>query len=271
MNIEAFLNENFLKPLCHYYTPIGTITYGLILILAVFGTYKLLKFLRIKIDKKFFFGVLPFIIYGGWTRALRDHKLGVYQSNLFCSPPIYFFVFFIALFSLLIGLSLEKITKKSKYKKYFTYEKTMIGIGFSFLLYNLTLTKIENPFAFIFILCLTFFWFLILLGVRYLKPKVLSLENLGIITSHLFDASSTFTAITFFGFYEQHVLPTFLISIFGPWIMFPLKIFVVWPILLLIDKSKEDIFFKNFLKIVILILGLALGTRDFLTISMLTY
>lgn len=88
--LEEFINENFITPLCSYYTPIGTITYGLILVLAVVGTYKLLKKLKIKIDKKFFIGLLPFIIYGGWTRALRDHELGIYQSNLFCSPPIYF-------------------------------------------------------------------------------------------------------------------------------------------------------------------------------------
>ena len=64
-------------------------------------------------------------------------------------------------------------------------------------------------------------------------------------------------------------MPSFLIDIFGPWVMFPLKIVVVWTVLEVIDRSKEDQFLKKFLKIVILILGLALGLRDFLTISML--
>jgi len=113
--IEEFINENFLIPLCHRYTTIGTFTYGLILILAVIGTYKLLKKLKIKIDKRFFFGMIPFIIYGGWTRALRDYNLGIYgQSKLFCSPPIYFFVYFITLASLLLGLLIERKTKKIK-------------------------------------------------------------------------------------------------------------------------------------------------------------
>ena len=265
--LEEFINKNFLMPLCRYYTPVGTVTYGLILVLAVIGTYKLLKFLKIKINKKFFIGLLPFLIYGGWARALRDHKLGIYQSDLFCSPPIYFFVFVIALASLLIGISIERVVKKKK----ISYEKPMFIIGVCFLLYNAILTNITQLFAFSFILFLVGAWFLAFFAIHKIKPKLLSLENVGILTSHLFDASATFTAITFFGYYEQHVLPSFLIDLFGPWIMFPLKIVVVWPILLLIDRSKEDTFFKRFLKIIILILGLSLGIRDFLTVSMRSY
>jgi uncharacterized membrane protein len=262
--LEEFINENFLNPLCHYYTTIGTITYGLILILAVLGTYKLLKKLKIKIDKKFFLALLPFIIYGGWTRALRDYNLGIYgESKLFCSPPIYFFIYAIALASLLLSLLIEKKTKK------ISYEKIMIVIGILLLLYDFSLTTIKNLSGFGIILILIGSWSLAFYGIYKMKPKLLSIENAGIIISHLFDASSTFTAITFFGFYEQHVLPTFLINIFGTWIMFPLKIAVVWIVLHLIDKSKEDIFFKRFLKIIILILGLALGIRDFLTVSLL--
>lgn len=266
INLIEFINENFLKPLCYYYTPIGTITYGLILIFAVLLTYKLLKKLKIKINKKFFFALLPFIIYGGWTRALKDYNLGIYQSKLFCSPPIYFFVYIITLASLLLSLFIERKTKK------ITYEKTMITIGSLFLIYNLTLTKINNFFGFGFILILVSFWSLLFFGIHKLKPKLLSLENAGIIVSHLLDASSTFTALTFFGFYEQHVLPNFFIKNLGlgPWVMFPLKIIVVWLVLFYVDKSKEEKFFKNFLKIIILILGLALGIRDFLSVSMLS-
>src|SRR3989304_3072706 len=106
MALQDFINENFLTPLCKYYTLPGTITYGLILVIAVYGTYILLRKLNMKIDRKFFLSLLPFIIYGGWTRALRDHLLGIYQSKLFCSPPIYFVIFTITLGSLLFGILL---------------------------------------------------------------------------------------------------------------------------------------------------------------------
>lgn len=260
--LEDFINTNFIEPLCRYYTLPGTITYGIILILIAYGTYKLLQKLKIKIDKKFFIGLLPFILFGGTARALRDYKLGIYQSNLFCSPPIYFLIFFIALFSLLLGLSLQKRFK-------FSYHKTMLSIGILLLLYNITLISINNLFGFGIILLLTGIWAAIFFGIHYLKPKILSFENSGIIASHLLDASSTFTALTFFGYYEQHVLPNFLINISGPWIMFPLKIIVVWLVLWYLDKECKNKFFRNFLKIIILILGLSLGVRDFLTVSML--
>lgn len=267
MIFEDFINENFITPLCRYYTIIGTLTYGIILIIAVIGTYKLLKKLKIKIDKRFFLALLPFIIYGGWTRALRDYGLGAYDQNpLFCSPPIYFFVYFIALASLFLGLLIERKTKVS-------YEKIVMPIGILFLLYNLSLTVIKNLFGFGIILLLIGIWSLVFYGIHRIRPKLLSLENAGIVVSHLFDASSTFVALTFFGFYEQHVLPNFFILTLGlgPWVMFPLKIIVVWVVLYYIDRSKEDAFFKRFLKIIILILGLALGIRDFLSVSMVGY
>jgi uncharacterized membrane protein len=262
--IEEFINENFIAPLCRYYTPIGTLTYGIILALIVFGTYKLLRHLKVKIDRRFFIGLLPFIIYGGWTRALRDYKLGIYESNLFCSPPIYFFIFAIVIVTILIGLLIERKTKKVG------YDKVMLIVGISLLLYDLLLTRITNLYGFMFVLGIVGIWSLAFFGLSKLKPKLLSIQNAGILVAHLFDASSTFTALTFYGFYEQHVLPSFLIDKFGPWVMFPLKIIVVWTVLEVIDRSKEDEFLKRFLKIAILVLGLALGLRDFLTISMLS-
>ena len=257
-----FFTDNFITPLCRYYTPVNTIVYGIILIAAVYGTYKLLRILKVDIDKKFFIGILPFIIYGGWTRALNDHAIGIYNSALFCSPPIYFLVFSIAFSSLLAGLLVQKKLKIS-------YEKPMLVVGLVLLAYNASLTSITNLTGFSYDLVLISIWAAIFFGIHKFKPKILSLENAGIITAHLLDASSSFVAITFFGFYEQHVLPSFLISALGPWTLFPLKIGVVWFVLNYIDKSKEYRFYKNFLKIVILILGLALGVRDFLTVSLL--
>ncbi len=261
--IEEFISENFIAPLCHYYTPIGTITYGIILAIAFAGTYKLLQRLHIKIDRMFILSLLPFMIYGGWTRALRDYGLGIYgESSMFCSPPIYFFIYALALGSLLLGLVLSRASKK------ITYYKVMIPIGLALLAYNLSITVIRNIYGMSIILAIISAWAVLFYAIHRLRPKLLSLENTGIIVAHLFDASSTFTALTFFGFYEQHVVPNLFIGLVGPWAMFPLKIAVVWTVLYYIDRSDESQFFKRFLKIVILILGLSLGVRDFLSVSM---
>jgi uncharacterized membrane protein len=263
MDVVAWFTENFLTPLCRYYTPAATLTYGLILVAAVAGLYKLLQKLRIKIDRNFFIGLLPFIIYGGWTRALRDHGLGIYQQWWWCSPPIYILITGIALTTLGAGIILQKYTK-------IKYYQVWLVVGTALLIYNASLTAITNWYAVGMILGLVGIWAAIFFGFHYFKPKLLSLPNAGIIVAHLLDASASFTAIQFFGYYEQHVLPGFLIGLTGPWIMFPLKIIVVLAVLLAIDKYSNDKFFNNFLKIVILILGLALGMRDFLTVGMLT-
>jgi len=64
-------------------------------------------------------------------------------------------------------------------------------------------------------------------------------------------------------------LPSLLNLPFMPWMIFPLKIVFVWGALYLLDKNSDDKKLNNFLKIIILILGLALGIRDMLTVSML--
>ena len=104
--IEDFINTNYILPLCKYYTLPGTLTYGIILVAAVALVYKLLQKLEIKIDKHFFYALLPFIIFGGWTRALRDHNL--YDGWWWCSPPIYFLIFALAFGSLLVGVGLQR-------------------------------------------------------------------------------------------------------------------------------------------------------------------
>ncbi len=263
--LENFINENYILPLCKYYTLPGTLTYGIILVLAVAGVYKLLQKLEIKIDKHFFYALLPFIIYGGWTRALRDHNL--YEGWWWCSPPIYFLLFSIAFASLLIGVGLQR-----KFK--FDYWKFMVLVGSAILAYNLTLTQITNFSALGMILGIWIIFMLAFFLISKKKPEWLSRINAGILSAHLLDGTSSFVAIQFYGYYEQHVLPGFLISIFGPWIMFPLKTIVVWGVLYLIDKEykgkpESEQFFKNFLKIIIFILGAALGIRDMMTVGML--
>lgn len=269
--ISDFIYAYFLKTMCYQYNVVNTLVYGLILVMAVFGTYKLLGRLKIKIDKKLFYAIIPFILFGGSTRALRDHTEidTIFQAipQLFCSPIIYFVIFAITVGSLLIGIAIQKRFK-------IEYWKIMCSIGIIILLYNIANFRIENWTAVAMIAGLFAFWLAVFFGFSHFKPKIFSKMNAGILSSHLLDASSTFIALTFFGYQEQHVLPTFLIDLAGgptagAWIMFPLKIIVVGSVLLLLDKYGEDEQFKNFLKLIILILGLALGTRDFLTVSMM--
>jgi uncharacterized membrane protein len=123
------------------------------------------------------------------------------------------------------------------------------------------------------ILGATSFWMLLFyviyrIAQKY-KPlkgvaKYISIENQVILGAHLLDAAGTFTAMSFFGYGEQHVVPNILIPLLGPQAMFILKIAVVLPVLWAIDRWGEKGEFNNFLKIVILILGLAPALRNLL-------
>jgi len=247
----------------HYYTLPNTIVYSLLFALAVYLVYKyILKKIKFKIDTRFILSLVPFIFLGGIMRSLEDATF--YQGFLFVSPGIYITVFFITLGSLLLSLLLEKYTKKK-------YWKFMLAIGSVLCLYNLyqvSFFGIKNWFGVLVVLGLVGLWSLIF-GLVHIKfPRYLSRLNYPILVSHLFDGSATFVAVYFFSYVEQHVLPGFLIGLGGPWVMFPLKIFIVWPVLYLIDKYVEEDELKVWLKVGVLILGLALGTRDILRMGM---
>ena len=67
------------------YNALNTIVYGLVLSLAVYWCYALLRKLHIEADWKFIMALLPYIILGGTMRALED-------ARLFRPPVSYFFI-----------------------------------------------------------------------------------------------------------------------------------------------------------------------------------
>ena len=114
-------------------------------------------------------------------------------------------------------------------------------------------------------------WGLISLPFILLSKKWSLLKdkfNLSILLAHLLDAS-TFIAVDYYGYAEQHVLPNALTQLADTAIiMYPLKIAVILPALYVIDTYVEDRTIRNMLKLAIFILGLAPGLRNFLSLSM---
>jgi len=92
------------------------------------------------------------------------------------------------------------------------------------------------------------------------------LENKIVTLVHLFDATTTAVSLSFFGYYEQHILPTFFINILGPFSFVFLKAVAIVCILALIDRFSDDKEFNNYLKLVIGLLGAGTGSRDFITL-----
>lgn len=256
-NFSDFIYRNFPE---HGYTWVNTLTYGIVLAIGVFFVIKLIKKLGIKIDKKFFIAISPFILYGSTMRALVD---GNFYPDIFffVAPGIYFTIFFICVASLILGM----LFFKEKFHKF------VFAVGALLSAFNLSIIiqHIVNWYAFIAAGIFLIFVLIIFLIIKFYgkKLKFLTYEkNYVILLAHLFDASATFTGIAFFNYAEKHVLPNLLIDISSPAVMFPLKL-VVLPVLYFIDQIEDDTS-RRLIKITIFILGISPGIRDFTIILM---
>lgn len=258
-DISEFIQQNFLYTHPGY-TVLNTVVFGIILGIAVILIIKMFKYIK-KNPKDLFIPLIPFIFFGSSTRALVDN--GIYPLILWLvTPGIYILTGFITIATLLISVYVERKTK-------FDYRYFILIVGIGLCIPNILNINHLNWAAFFEVIGS---WaavssIFVVLSTKWdlLKDKF----NLSVLLAHLFDASSTFIAIDFYGYGEQHVLPNALMNIAGTAaVMYPLKIAVILTALYVIDEYVEDDVIRNMLKLAIFILGLAPGLRDFLSLSM---
>ena len=135
-----FIDKYFWQPIVadSGYNLVNSITYALLAILGLFLVYKLLTKLKVKIDRKFFYALFPFIILGSLLRAFVDS--GIYEVCFWkVSPGIYLLITFI--FLGILGISLFA---KEKYWKVCSGIGTALIIALIILNTNkLTFSNIE--------------------------------------------------------------------------------------------------------------------------------
>ncbi len=119
------------------YTIVSELTYGIILVGALFGLYQLLKKLEITIDWYFCLALLPYILFGPVTRVLEDANYffvpGVYW---FISPLIYLQTTVYVLVFLFLGYSLQK--RESAWSR----RRTLLVLLFLFAIVDIAYTVI---------------------------------------------------------------------------------------------------------------------------------
>ena len=159
------------------YTLISELTYGVILVCALFGLYKMLKRLDIQINWYFCLALLPYILFGPVTRVLEDtNYYGEPYVFWFISPLIYFQTTFYVLIFLLLGYFLQRKTK--------TPTKTLLILLFVFFLLDVFYTLLwafgitfgESTIEPLFFYGLSLLAFLPLL-YRYLRKRPLSINT----------------------------------------------------------------------------------------------
>jgi uncharacterized membrane protein len=255
-----FVQRYFIDPIYtgEGYNVYNTIVYGLLLGVGIILADELLKKLKIDINRQFMFGLFPFITLAAFLRSLVDAGI-LKKSFFFITPGIFLTTFFIAIFSLLIAKRLER-------KQKIEYQKSMFAFGSVLLIYPATLVagNVVAPVHFVSIIALaavsSWATFVIFKGLdfdrweRYIVP------------AHMLDASATFLAVEYLGYFEEHVFENFLIQIVGSaLIIYPLKIIVLGIILTMLKRLGGGAFWY----FALVVLGYAPGLRDTLTILLL--
>jgi uncharacterized membrane protein len=258
-SIQKYIQENFIY-LHPGYTILNTIVFGLILGIFILILIRMFRWID-KDPKDLFIPLIPFIFFGSSTRALVDN--GIYPlTYILVTPGIYVLTGLMAILALLSAVYLERKTN-------FDYRYTLFVVGVLICIPNLFYIHHINLIALLQILgswALVSLPFIFLSTIwTLLKDKI----NLSVLLAHLFDASTTFVAVDYYGYGEQHVLPNTLTQLVDSAIvMYPLKIAVILPALYIIDKYVDDLTVRNMLKLAIFILGLAPGLRNFLSLIM---
>jgi len=274
------------------YTLVSELTYGVMVIVALYGIFRLLKKLKIRVDWSFALALLPYILFGSVSRVLED--TGYFKPPLvylFISPLIYMLIALIAVFFLLLGYFLEKRYDPS----FLSVNRVLFIGGLVFLLPSLFLvgswifgyrwgeTSGINFNVFlivIFIISLAVLVVYFVSGFFKDKKDLLVYQNplnLAMIFGHLMDGVTSYISIkdpfSMGLFYsEKHPASNFLLEIWGPLfpiVKFLLIIFVIYVFdILYKDELKNHMTLVNILKIGILILGFSPGLRDLLRVVM---
>jgi uncharacterized membrane protein len=270
--VLQFINTYYLEPIKgdEGYNPINTFTWAIILGICIFGVFKLLEKLEVKITPRFIASVVPFVLAGSALRVFEDSPAGIVHapwSYLLITPNIYFLVFAITIICLWISIRLQRAGLVKDYHVCFA------GLGLLWFLINLTVLlyfqSIVAPHVPIFVIGagtgLTYIFYLV---ARHFKSSIFTDPlNLSILLVHFMDASSTFIGVDTMGYYEKHVLPSYLIELTGTaLVMYPLKLIIFLGVIYVLDTQFENDErsqnLKMLIKLVIIVLGLSPATRN---------
>ena len=278
--VDSFLPDIIQTTFFSGYTVFNTIVYTLILVIFILAIIKMFK--KLEIDPlSIFYSIIPFIFLGSSTRALVDN--GIYPKTIFLiTPGLYILVGMITIFSFLFSIYLFN-------KKGIDYRYTLLFLGILFSIPNIIFFSNVNFTAIAYVILTWIIVSIIFLAmaffVLYIKNIIVenngeknisnTLEkikkykiNFSILLAHLFDASTTYVAVEYYNYYEQHVLPNAINQLFDTYLtLFPMKIIVIVAVLYIIDQYFDDLMIKNLLKLTVFVLGLAPGLRNILTLA----
>ena len=271
-----FIQEYFVNPILYQdkfapYNAYNTVVYAILAIAAVFLIYKAFRKAGISIDNDFFKAILPFVLFGSVLRVAEDSNLAPRAVEIagvtvfpFVTPGIYLLTFLLLAAAMAVAYAIYGKGDK------FTKAVTAFGMGLASAAFVVSLpaiAKLANVIPFLAILILAgvvWFAFKTVWKKRGLKT---SFAEESVVFSQALDGSATFVGVGLLGYSEQHLVGNAIFSLFGgPWAFLVLKIAFALVVVELVRKEKIRDDEKNYLLLLVMILGLAPGLRDALRI-----
>lgn len=267
-DLGSWINEHYVEPIIYDtgYNPVNTVTWAIVLGIAVLGLIRLFRHLEMKVDERLVLYTIPYILAGSSMRVIEDAELlSPPWKYMLITPLIYFLVFAVTISALLLT---RKVLGRDFYRGY-------AAVGILWMLLDLAALATVG-FKNIWVIAVVFTFGAALTGGLYLLKRVLpwlkfldNRYNLAILYAHMLDASSTYIGVDWFGYYEKHVVPTILIDLTGTaCIMYPLKLLILLPALSQIDGSMKDPTLRNLTKLALITLGLAPAVRNTLRLAL---
>jgi len=273
--ISDFIYKYYIDPVRYEqpYNAVETITYALILIVALYFIYHWFKKSDITIDGPFVIATLPYVILGGVLRVVQDtHMITSDLQFLIVTPPIYVLLFLYAVTILFISKYLAGQGLSRNYLKLYGGAGLFSSFCVVLLLlsWGLTHTCIDLfvlaiiPLMAIVATALVFACMRYVLKWEYVKDPL----YITLLFGQLFDASATSYGIDLHPsvkYIEQHVVGSFLIDWTGTaFVMFPLKLIVLFPAIYIMEQYRKEAnpAFWHLVLLAMITVGFAPGIRD---------
>ncbi len=273
VDIKYIFNHYIVRPLYENsgYNAVNTLFYAAIFLISVYVIYReLFAKKRIYLSNEFALALSGWMVAGGVLRVMKD--AGILNSLVFVAPFIYIFVFVVVLLTICV----LNVAKRKKLIK--DENKALLFTGWALVLILISSLKIENIAGMLLAIGLWILLGIILFAVSLKFEFLAEKWNFFALQSQLLDACGSFVGITCYGFWEKHVLGRFLMNLLesknillingsAAWVMLLLKLVIVPLALWIIDRYAEEEMERRFVKLLIIILGIGIGTRNVLAIG----
>ncbi|NYZ77604.1 DUF63 family protein [Candidatus Micrarchaeota archaeon] len=280
--MENFIYDYFIEPIWSHtgYNVVNTLVYAAVAIAAVYAIYRAIGG-KIKIDEHFIRSVLCFVLLGSTLRVVTDsidtgamkpvtpvHQF-VLDSHIFdypqedaanilqywtVTPGIYIAVAALLLVSLVILYKIKRVEWLGYVGLAFWIPCFLLLLPFmNYWIYAIPVLLMAAIPAYV--------------ALRYFKDRIMA----GIVAGHALDGAATFFAIEVFPLFtgisysEQHVFSGAIGILSGNFLAFYfIKVAIAFGAAYLLTKEKMTGDERNYIALVLMIIGFAPGLRDVL-------